>query len=186
MSNKAKGAKRRTSKKRELDVGVAVTQAVAMRLVADDLLKSLGRMESGEGQFHKLFGYSVSAVLLRAFATELMLKTLSFMKTGKYRTDRKGHDLLVLFNDLDSETKQLIRDLEEKHGIAPLAQILEKHRDDFVDWRYIGQLDGMHVDFWDLDKALGILMAVFETLQSPGGGPFEHPKPLRPGDPMED
>ena len=180
MSNKAKSPKRRTRTERELNVGVAVHQAAAMRLVADDLLKSLNRMESGDGQFHKLFGYTVSAVLLRAFATELMLKALSFVKTGKSRTDRNGHDLLVLFNDLDSETKQMIRDLEEKHGIAPLAKILEKHRDDFVDWRYLGQPDGMQVHFWDLDKALGILMEVFRASQPPGEGPHEHPKPPSP------
>ena len=120
-------------------------------------------------------------MLLRAFATELMLKTLSFIKTGTYRTDRKGHDLLVLFDDLDCETKQLIRDLEEKHGIAPLAKILEKHRDDFVGWRYLGQLDGKHAHFWDLDKALGILIEVFRASQPPGEGPHEHPKPPSPG-----
>ena len=163
--HKPKSEKRRT--KKDWNVGVAVTQAGALRLVADDLLKSLNRMESSDGQFHKLFGYSVSAVLLRAFATELMLKTLSFMKTGEYRTDRKGHDLLVLFNDLDSETKQLIHGLEGIHGIAPLAQILEKHRDDFLDWRYLGDPDGMRVTFWDLDKALSILLAAFEALRSP-------------------
>ena len=181
MSDKPKNAKRRQSISRELNLGVAVTQANAMRLVANDLLISLSRMESGDGQFQKIFGYSVSAVLLRAFATELMLKSLSYMKTGKYRTDRKGHDLLVLFNDLDSETKQLINDHEEKHGIAPLAQILEKHRDDFVDWRYIGQPDGMQVHFWDLDKALGILMSVFKSLQPPSEVPDGHLKPSNRG-----
>ncbi len=170
MSNKAEGAKRRTRKKQEWNVGVAVTQARAMRLVADDLLKSLSQMKSGDGQVHRLFGYTLSAVLLRAFATELMLKVLSFMKTGKYRKDMEGHDLLVLFNDLDCETKQQICKLEGTHGIAPMAQILEKHRDDFVDWRYLGDIDGKHVDFWDLDKALFILMEVHQASQPPGQG----------------
>ena len=177
MSNKPKDSKRRTKQKQEWHVGIAVTQAEALRLVSNDLLISLSRLESGKGRFHQLFGYSVSAVLLRAFATELMLKTLSFMNTEKYRTDRKGHDLLVLFNDLDSETKQLIRALEEKHGIAPLAKILEKHRDDFVDWRYIGELHGKHAHFWDLDKALGILLEVFRASQTPSVGAHKHPEP---------
>ena len=158
-------------------MGVAVIQAEALRLVANDLLTTLSRMDSGDGQFHKLFGYAVSAVLLRAFATELMLKTLSFVKTGTFRTDRKGHDLLVLFDDLDCETKNLIHDVEEKHGIAPLAKILKKHRDDFVGWRYIGEPDGKHVHFWDLDKALGVLLEVFRASYLPSEGPHEHPKP---------
>ena len=179
MSNKAEGPKRRARQKQEWNVGVAVIQAESLRLVSNDLLESLSRMESGDGQFHKLFGYSVSALLLRAFATELMLKTLSFVKTGAYRTGGKGHDLRELFDDLDRETKSLIRDVEEKHGIAPLEKILEKHRDDFVGWRYIGEreLDDRQAHFWDLDKALGVLLEVFRASQLPGAGRHEQPKP---------
>ena len=76
-----------------------------------------------------------------------------------------------MFNDLDCETKLLIRNLEGTHGIAPLAQILEKHRDDFVDWRYIEEPDGMHVDLLDLDKALTILMEVFQRPEFLTPGP---------------
>ena len=55
-------------------------------------------------QLARLAGYTFSTVILRALATELMLKVLSFKKTGQYRKDRQGHDLLVLFNDLASST----------------------------------------------------------------------------------
>ena len=137
-------------------------------------------MQSGDGQILKLLGYSVSAVLLRAFATELMLKTLSYIRTKDYRSDGKGHDLLILFNDLDDETKKQISGLEKTHGIAPMAQILEKHRNDFVDWRYLEDVDGMRTTFPDLEKALGILMMVFESLQQPGGKSDRQPNPRPP------
>ena len=176
MSNKAKSAKKPTRNDRTLNIGVAAAQASAMRLVANDLLVSINQLESGEGQGLKLFGYSISAILLRAFATELMLKVLSSMKTGKYRKDKDGHNLRMLYNDLDCETKQLINELEDKHGIKPLEQILEKHKNDFVDWRYIGQPDGMQAHFWDLDKALFILTEVFNSLLPPDGNLIENPR----------
>lgn len=148
---------------------MAAAQAIALRRVADDLQDSLNRMtRSGspnpiteKEQVARVSGYFLSTVILRALATELMLKVLCFKKAGRYRKDREGHDLLVLFNDLDSDTRKLIADLERSHGIAPLQQILEKHRGDFVDWRYLMEAGGKHVDLLDLDKALIILMATY-------------------------
>ena len=146
------------------NINVMEFHATALRQVADELQQSLNqvartRPSGGDvAWMTKATGYLSSALILRALATEFMLKVLSFRKTGKYRTDRKGHDLLVLFNDLDSETKQLIRNLEGTHGIAPLEQILKKHRSDFVDWRYpLTKTNQVQADLMDLDKALGIL-----------------------------
>ena len=145
-------------------------QAVSLRRVADDLQNSLNQMTNaaaqpitGKEQTARVWGYFLSSVMLRALATELMLKALSFKKTGQYRKNRGGHDLLVLFNDLDNDTREIVAAQERSHGIAPLEQILEKHRGDFVEWRYPTEGDeGHQIDFLDLDKAVHILITVYE------------------------
>ena len=141
--------------------------ATALQKVANDLQKSIDKAKKptvgSELDWQKwVLGYVSSTLILRALATEQMLKVLSYMKTGNYRTDGKaGHDLLVLFDELDDPTRQLIDDLAETHGIRPLAQILEKHRNDFANFRYIMTEDGQtHADLQDLDKAFSILTAV--------------------------
>ena len=147
---------------------MAIAQAVSLRRVADDLQHNLNRMAvkgvppvTDKEQRKRLAGYTFAMVILRAFATELMLKALSFKKTGRYRKDRDGHDLLILFNDLDSDTRKIIAAQERLHGIAPLEQILEKHRGDFMEWRYLMEGEAREVGFLDLDKALLILIAVY-------------------------
>ena len=144
-------------------------QAVALRRVADDIQNSLNQMTkaavqpiTGKEQIARVWGYFLSAVILRALATELMLKALSFKKTGQYRKDKDGHDLLVLFNDLDSDTRKIVATQERSQGIAPLEQILGKHKGDFVEWRYPTDGESLEVDLLDLDKALHILVAVSE------------------------
>ena len=98
-------------------------------------------------------------VILRAFATEIMLKVLSFKKTGHYK---EVHDLRKLFDELDNDTKRIITDLETIHGIAPLEEILERHKGDFVEWRYLMNGNNVSAGFLDLDKALDILIKVYD------------------------
>ena len=144
-------------------------QAVSLRRVADDLQNGLHQMTKGDGpttsdadKTSRVLGYAVSMVMLRALATELLLKALAFKKTGRYRRKgRHGHDLLILFNDLDSDTKKIVAAQESSQGIAPLKQILEKHKDDFIKWRYVAESDGSTVGFLDLDKAFLVLIAVY-------------------------
>ena len=144
------------------------SQAVSLRRVAGDLQNGLNQMTKGDGQTtsdadktSRVLGYAVSIVMLRALATELLLKALVFKKIGRYRKDRDGHDLLILFNDLDSDTKKIVAAQESSQGIAPLKRILEKHKDDFIEWRYIVENDGGTVGFLDLDKAFLVLMTVY-------------------------
>ena len=145
--------------------GVAF-HATALQQVANDLQKSINQARKptvgSELDFAKwVTGYVSSTLILRALATEQMLKVLSYMRTGSYLGE---HDLLVLFDDLEGETKQLIDDLAKTHGIRPLEQILEKHRDDFVSFRYILMEDVQtQADLQDLDKAFFILTNVFQS-----------------------
>ena len=111
-----------------------------------------------EGKEVRLTGYTISMLILRALATEIVLKALSFKTTGTYE---KTHDLLDLFDSLDCRIKVIVTAVERSQGVAPLRQILEKHRGDFVEWRYIGEAGERHTDFLDLDKALNVLMTVY-------------------------
>ena len=147
---------------------VLATQAVSLRRVADDLQDGLNQMTksvvqtiTGADKISRVLGYTLSMVMLRALATELLLKALALKKTGRYRKDRDGHDLLILFNDLDSDTKKIVTAQESSQGIAPLKQILEKHKDDFIEWRYIAESDGSTVGVLDLDKAFLVLITVY-------------------------
>ncbi len=147
---------------------VLAAQAVSLRRVADDLQDGLNQMTksvvqtiTGADKISRVLGYTLSMVMLRALATELLLKALAFKKTGRYRKDRDGHDLLILFNDLDSDTKKIVTAQESSQGIAPLKQILEKHKDDFIEWRYMAESDGSTVGFLDLDKAFLVLITVY-------------------------
>ena len=149
---------------------LAVAQVVSLRMTSDDLQNSLNQISrthspsaTDREYAARLTGYFLSIVILRSLATEIMLKVLSFRKTGRYRKDNKGHDLLVLFNDLDGEIREIIAKLEYSHGIAPLAQILGKHRVDFIEARYVMESEQKwHVDLLDLDKALTILIELYK------------------------
>ena len=149
-----------------MNVNGVVFQATALQLVANDLQRSINQVKEpkvpGDVDWSRwVTGYVSSTLILRALATEQMLKVLSYMRTGSYLGE---HDLLVLFDDLEGETKQLIDDLAKTHGIRPLEQILKKHRDDFVSFRYILMEDVQtQADLQDLDKAFFILTNVFQS-----------------------
>ena len=146
------------------------SQAVSLRQVADDLHEGLNQMTKdvvqtiGTDKISRVIGYTLSMVMLRALATELLLKAMAFKKAGRYRKDRDGHDLLILFNDLDSDTKKIVTPQASSQGIAPLEQILEKHKDDFTEWRHIVENDGGTAGFLDLDKAFLVLIAVYRQM----------------------
>lgn len=145
---------------------MALAQVISLRHVANELQKSLNQAiprgpapsVADKDQAVRILGFTCSMVVLRAFATELMLKVLSFKKTGHYA---KGHDLRALFDGLDGDIKKIITDLETIHGIAPLEQILERHKGDFVEWRYLMEGNSASANFLDLDKALDILIKVY-------------------------
>ena len=142
-----------------------MAQAISLRVVANDLQNGLNQMARGDNlstadktQLSRVGGYFFGAVILRAFATELTLKAISLKQTGQYK---KTHDLLLLFEDLEDDTKKIIAEVADNRGIAPLEQILSKHKDDFVEWRYVAEGGTHSVTLLDLDKALEVLMAVY-------------------------
>ena len=151
----------------DINDGLAIYEATALHAVANDLYTSLNILsnpktcKSTDEETKRLIGYSISIVMLRALAVELTLKALAFRRTGKF----KGiHDLLELYDDLDTDTQALISKIKDVHGVVPVRCILEKHKDDFVAWRYLDLRDGnnLQVQLKDLVRALDVLFLVYE------------------------
>ena len=155
--------------KTDMNNDLAIFQAKAFQVVANDLHTSLNSLsnpktyKSTDEGTKRLVGYSASIVVLRALAVELTLKALAFKRTGKYLWI---HDLLKLYDDLDTDTQAIISKIEDIQGVAPVRHILEKHKNDFIDWRYLPDLhDGdnnMQVHFPDIGRALDVLFLVYE------------------------
>ena len=110
-------------------------------------LDSLLAIPGIENDMLGVIGYSVSSVVLRAFATELALKALYMQETGKEQ--KHEHDLLFLFRRLEQTTQDSVEQRFEgirggkiAKGIYygetdPLLQVLTNHRYDFEKWRYL-------------------------------------------------
>ena len=141
-----------------------LTKAGCFQTTADELQAKLNQStltlkRTGIGDSRKIGGYLFSTIILRALAAECALKALAAKSTGKYRRDKLGHDLSKLYDDLTPEVRELIDSIAETLGIASPKTILEKHRGDFVDWRYPSD-DGrvLSANFADLQRALEVLM----------------------------
>ena len=79
--------------------GVAF-HATALQQVANDLQKSINQVREptvgSESVWTKwVMGYVSSTLILRALATEQMLKVLSYMRTGNYGPLLGGHSSLI-------------------------------------------------------------------------------------------
>ncbi len=94
-------------------------------------------------------GCLLGAIVLKAFATELALKSLCWRESG--RAPEHKHDLHDLFNKLEPSTQdslerrfQRIWTAKEGYDGQPLkmSQVLKDHKDDFVRWRYIYERKG--------------------------------------------
>ena len=148
---------------------VMIFQSKGFQFAANHLQSSLAQIvpkKGGEISVPRIgaqvMGYFCSAVMLRAFAVELVLKALSLAKTGTIKKGSEGHDLVVLFKDLDAETRDLVGRLQENHGVAAIEGILAGHRNDFVDWRYYWERGDISTKLLDLDKALTVLLNAAE------------------------
>ena len=107
-------------------------------------------------------GCFFSAILLRAFAAEVALKSLYSQETGKEAD--WVHDLSRLFQELRPTTRtsldrrfQRIRQRTSTYDGRPktIEQVLADHKDDFVNWRYVfGQQGTSHVELLDLEPAV--------------------------------
>ena len=158
---------------------VVIVQATGMQRVSSDLDKTFlefvfrGRT-AGKERFpgEEFCGSMLSAPVIRALATELALKAIRIKVSGKYF---EGHDLAMLFEKLDQDTRDLI---EKNHKSSsewshrPVQSILEEHRNDFVRFRYLAEKPGGSIRDWsdmsafgdDLRDVLCVLISTFNGL----------------------
>ena len=120
--------------------------------------------------------FSLPHIVLKAFATEAYLKAL-IMVEGK--APPKIHNLLLLFDELDLESKKLIQRWWNKKCAPELAKA-RKHQDDivkvpktmrgalsqaadaFVEWRYVGS--GSYIGFMILGFPLLVRRRILEKM----------------------
>ena len=97
-----------------------------------------------------MLGNTAAAVLLAAFATEIALKTLHAQLKPNQRPP-SGHDLVKLYDALDSDTKAKVQDALVSldplgapnwiGGDPKIGALVEQGRTNFVDWRYLPESD---------------------------------------------
>ena len=107
-------------------------------------------------------GCFFSAILLRAFAAEVALKAMHNKETGKQA--QKEHDLSILFYGLKPSTQQSldqrfqrIRKLKAGYDgrSQSIGQVINDHKDDFVQWRYIFERQGSsNIELQSLEPAV--------------------------------
>ena len=97
-------------------------------------------------------GLEVASNILLPLTAELALKGLK-QKEASLDSYERTHDLLCLFRSLSDDTqnqlamqfrKYMEDDPRTRDRNANLEDFLEKHRDDFVQWRYLeGDVDSL-------------------------------------------
>ena len=107
-------------------------------------------------------GYSDSWLILTALAVEIMLKVLSFMKTGDY--DRT-HNLKSLYDNLHPDTIEIVTELAQSRGITRLEEAFEENKNVFVDWRYKMEGGSISAAPSALGNAFDILIDAYDQLQ---------------------
>ncbi len=131
-------------------------QAMGFGIAADKLqheITVLAQSKSGDDVRISTAAYTISVAVLRGLATECALKAVVRRSTGDHL---RIHDLAKLYEDLPVDVTSMMENLVQDQGILPL-EILKRHRNDFVDWRYPSPepvINNLH----DLQKVLRLLI----------------------------
>ena len=148
----------------------AIDQVVALRVTARDLYASYDTQPQVPTAANpilplgapRITGYLVALIVLRSLATEIALKAISYKRTQRHLRE---HDLLLLYDDLDEDIRHVIEQVGSKHDIASVRDTLKAHKDDYVNWRYLGEGgDRAEPDLVELDGVIGVLLEVFRRL----------------------
>lgn len=140
-------------------------KAKCLQATANELQTKLREEErrGGPGQSAnatKMGGYLYSTVIIRAFATECALKSLSAKRTGTYK---RCHDLLVLYEALEEDVKRLVQSIADAQGARPPQSVLKEHACDFIEWRYPTADDKtLSENFEDMAKTLQGLVTTLD------------------------
>ena len=100
-------------------------------LLLQKLDKHLAQRDSGGGNHPEMLGTATAAILLTSYGVEIAIKTLLAQINPNERPPH-GHDLLDLFDALDSDTK-----MQADRMLKTLPAIGQS------DWRYISERPGV-------------------------------------------
>ena len=83
---------------------------------------------------------------------------------------KRLHDLRKLYDDLDVDTRNVIEQAaKEQDGVWDRIQdTLTAHRNDFVEWRYIGEGGDVNSKPTDLRDAVDVLLSVCDGIRPQG------------------
>lgn len=150
-------------------------RAGGFRMVASDLQRAMNTLASAgtvaQENAERVLAYTTSITVLRALSAESMLKAIACARSDYYLRE---HDLLLLYAALDDQIKPHIETVADSIGVASPEKILERHRTEFVDWRYPAEGD-QSTSFLDLDKVLQVLHDVYRQIKAGNA-----PQPLAP------
>lgn len=142
------------------------TRAVGFRNTANDLQKLMNSLAPGgvipDEAKDRLVAYMLSTTVLRALSAEIMLKAIALARSASFKRE---HDLVRLYNTLDDKIKKHIGTVADLYGVADPERILERHRSEFVDWRYPA-VGGQSSNLLDLDKVLQVLHDVYRQIKA--------------------
>ena len=116
-------------------------------LLLQELNRHLAQRDSGGGKHPEMLGTATAAILLTSYGVEIAIKTL-LAQTHPDEPPPHVHDLLILFDELDPESKakadHMLRilpaigqsDWVGEHDIREIIKIGKKN---FTDWRYMSE-----------------------------------------------
>ena len=141
-------------------------RAIGFRTTANDLQRLMNSLASGgtvPGEAKdRLFGYMLSITVLRALSAETMLKSIALARSASFERE---HDLALLYDALDDKIKKHIETVADSYGVADPKKILDRHRNEFVDWRYPA-VGGQSSNLLDLDKVLQVLHDIYKKIKA--------------------
>ena len=112
-------------------------------------------------------GLALMCSWLRPYIAELCLKSLYQLETGKDQKNR--HDLIWLFGRLSCNTQKELEDSYREHiskfdaQCSELSDLLEAHKDHFINWRYLHEGKASGSELTLLDSAIA---AMFDIIQN--------------------
>ena len=113
-------------------------------------------------QSRRAWGHGLTAVILRPFATEYLLKGLSARDTGGFLPT---HDLFKLYAGLDPDTQAEISAQGSQRGID-VPEFLDEHRNAFEDWRYPIEGISLTPNLAGFDNMLAVLVGAWKPSSS--------------------
>ena len=111
----------------------------------------------------KLWGYTLSEIILTALAAEYALKALAAKTDARYK---RSHDLYDLYHHLGDDVRCAIEVFAKENRFNSPAPILRRHRDTFVTWRYFPESQGLIASPSSLTDAVEVLVAVCDATPS--------------------